>query len=678
MHADVRQAPPVLNPRLPPDLQGWSLLRRPVWLFDPVQFRGLYANAAALELWGAASLDELLGRDFSRLSPAVRSRTEQLALVTAQGRSVSERWSFYPQGRPVTVQAMISSLPLADGSTALLFEATPVDVEEGELRAVEALRHTSSLITLFDAAGAHIFANPAAFAAYGGGRRFADRYQDPDQGAADFADVMDGGVIADLRQVQTSVGERSHFIDVRRVQDPVTGQASVLLSERDVTAQVEAEWAQRIAEERAEVAEAKQRFLANISHELRTPLNSVLGFAGLLGAGALDAAQRSHLDRITDGGEALLRTVNDVIELSELDGGQALLRPAPFAPAALLQDALARAARAATAKGLELELVLPDDAPHLAVLGDADRIRTVVDHYIANAVKFTERGRIVVSLSAAVQPDALQFSGALQVPGALQFPEALQLPGALQPPEALQLEVSVRDTGPGLDVATQRRLFRRFGQGDDGMARRVNGAGLGLAVSKGLIALMGGAVGVESEPGRGARFWFRVTLPVCADEAADGPPDRGADEAEGEAADCGMGSLKILYADDHENNRALIKALLESQGYRCDTVNDGAEAVRAVLAWDYDLVLMDIQMPVQDGVSATRRIRAEPGRPSRVPILALTANTLSGQREAYQLAGLDDCIAKPVNVADLFAKVTYWATAGRAVDDAQGSVRRAS
>ena len=591
-------------------------------MFDPKSSRGVYANAAALELWGADSLDELLARDFSKLSPAVRSRTERLAQATADGSTVSERWSFYPKGQPVAVQAMISSLRLEDGRTVLLFEAVPVELEEGELRAVEALRHTSSLISLFDADGRVTFANPAAFAAYGPDCGFAARFEDRAQGAAAFAQVLDGEVLAELLQVCTRDGVRSHFVDVRRVTDPVTGQAGVLLSERDVTAQVEAEWALQAAEQRAEVAEAKRRFLANISHELRTPLNSVIGFAALLAAGPLGPVQRGHLERITTAGDTLLRRINDVIDLSELDGGKVALAPAPFDPVQLLRDALADIAPTATAKGLALDLEITD-AP-AEVVGDAARLKTVLAHYLANAVKFTERGAVVLSLTARLGAG-----------------------------DTADLQVCVADTGPGLDPAAQATLFQRFGTADDSATRRDGGAGLGLAIAKELIALMGGEVEVESAPGQGARFWFRLNLPCPA----------AVPQAE-DAAQADDRILTILYADDHENNRVLVKTLLESVGHRCDTVDDGAQAVTAVRAGGYDLVLMDIQMPVQDGVSATVDIRATAGLRRQMPILALTANTQSHERAAYSAAGLDDCIAKPLNFADLFAKIAYWGATG--------------
>ena len=344
--------PAILDPRLPCDVRSWDALQRPIWIFDPDGLRGLYANPKALELWGAETLDELLSRDFSQLSPAVRSRVSHLALATADGTALSERWSFYPRGKPLTVQALISSLPLSDGSAVLLFEAAPIVVEQDELRAVEALRHTSSLISLFDADGAALFTNPAAWAAYGPhGARFGPRFRTPGRGEASLAQVLDGRVLSALEEVTTLSGARHHYLDARRVTDPVSGVAGVLLSERDVTAQIEAERALRRAEERAGAAEAKQRFLANISHELRTPLNSVLGFAALLRCGPLDDAQAGYAARIGEAGEGLLRMVNDLIDLSEIDTGDLKLEAAPFRLSEVLEQAARSASTAAAAKG---------------------------------------------------------------------------------------------------------------------------------------------------------------------------------------------------------------------------------------------------------------------------------------------------------------------------------------
>jgi len=601
---------------------GWDRLRLPVWVFDPVSYRGLYANPAALKLWGAASQQELLARDFSNLSVAVRTRVQRLAQATANGEAVSERWTFYPRGRPVTVQALISALPLGDSRSALLFEAEAVSPEEAERRAVEALRHTSSLITLFDLDGSDLFANPAAFAAYGGESRsdFVGRFSNAAQGAAALRRVVEGEVLAELRQMRTRAGERSHHLDARKVLDPVTGRACILLSERDVTAQVEAERALAAAHERADVAMAKQRFLANMSHELRTPLNGVLGFASLLAASGLSPKQSADLARITTSGEALLGCINDMIALAELDQGEVSLDLAPFDPADLVREGLASIGAAAAAKGLGLELVSPDSG---LLVGDQARLGRVLGAFLSNAVKFTEGGAITLELRrrAAAQPGRTV------------------------------LEIAVNDTGPGLSAQMQARLFQRFTPGDDSRGKQYAGGGLGLALAKELIELMRGEVGVDSTPGRGARFWLRVELPVV-DAGVSAAPSA---QAEPPAAR----PLAVLYADDNESNRLLVQTVLTSQGHRCDLANDGAAAVAAVRTGDYDLVLMDIQMPVQDGVEATLEIRA---LPCDIPILALTANTLADQLEAYAAAGMQDCIAKPVNMVELITKVTHWAT----------------
>jgi signal transduction histidine kinase/ActR/RegA family two-component response regulator len=620
---------------LPNDVSGWDRLSTPIWLFDPVALRGVYANAPALVLWGADSREELLARDFSSLSEAVLTRLERLVQATAGGATITERWSFYPRGRPVTVRALISALTLPDGQRVLLFEATKAEVEEEELRAVEAIRHSSSLVSLFDAKGRPTFANPAAFSAYGEtGRDFVARFRDPEHGAATLARILKGEVLAELRQVDTAQGERSHHLDARRVIDPVTGEACVMLSERDVTAQVEAERALVAAQERAEAATLKERFLSRMSHELRTPLTSVLGFAGLLRATGLNEAQSRHLERIAESGETLLRMVNDVIDLSDLDRGELKLDLAPFDPRELLARVGDRFEPAARAKGLAFVLDTALETPTI-VIGDGERLGKVIAHYLDNAVKLTDRGEVRVSLTSRAAATG-----------------------------AATLELTVADTGPGVDPATGGRLFQRLDPAGDDQGRRFGGGGggLGLALCRRLMALMGGEVGVDSTPGAGARFWLRVTLPIDTGAVRDSEVE-AVSEAEPDV-------LKVLYADDHANNRVLVQAVLATQGHLCETVCDGAEAVAAARAGDYDLILMDIQMPVMDGVSAAREIRGLPGPRGRTPILALTANTLAEQKAAYAAAGMNDCLAKPVNMGELLTKSAYWARAGAVAREA--------
>ena len=608
---------------MPPEAVGWDALSRAVWLFDPVSCRGLYANPQALELWGARSRDELLARDFSQLSPAVRARTDRLAQATAGGAVVTERWTFYPHGEPLTVQAAISAFRMPDGRAVLLFEAAPEETNEGERRAVEALRHTSSIITLFDREGRAVFSNPAAFRTYGPGELgFAERFAESEAGERMLAQATAGEACADLRRVNTPEGERWHYLDARPVTDPATGTPGVLLNEQDVTAQIEAERAARTAEQRAGLAEARQRFLANMSHELRTPLNAILGFSAVLEARVSDDDLRGQARRIGAAGETLLGAVNDMILLAALDAGEVSLKAERFEPEALARAAADRFAREAADKGLSLTVEADGVA---AVVGDAERLGLILDHFVGNAVKFTETGGIVIRLEGAAREGQAD------------------------------LTISVTDTGPGIDESRVAALFDRFAQADDDATRRKGGGGLGLAVCKELAELMAGAVRASATPEGGARFELRLALPLA--EAVN--PGEGLDQP------VEHGPLRVLYADDNASNRVVVVAMLASQGHQCDTAEDGAQAVKAFLGGTYNLVLMDIQMPVMDGVEAARTIRALGGAGATTPIVALTANTLDAQVRSYLEAGMQDCIAKPVMMPELLAKTAAWGARGR-------------
>lgn len=452
-------------------MQDWDALRRPIWLFDPANRRGVYANPAALELWEADSLEALQARDFGQLSPAAEARVERMVRETADGAAVCEQWTFYPNGHPVSVSAVISTYHLEDGAPVLLVEASPLVADGDENRATEALRHTSTLISLFDPEGRPIFSNPAAFAAYGAADDFAARFAEPGRAEPFLSAAMAGNAFSDVCQVVTRDGLRWHQLDVRPTLDPATGQAAVLLDEHDVTARIEAERARVAAEQKAAMAEARQAFLTDMSHELRTPLNTVIGFSDLLATTVLDEEQAARVVSINDAGQRLLSVVNEMIEQSVRDGGDA------------------------------------DDA-------------------------------------ASPEP----------------LPTASNAACTLVPRET------------------------------------------------------------EARPG--------------------GP--------------------RVLYVDDHDCNRALVVAVLGAQGIACATAENGAQGLEAARTGDWDLILMDIQMPVLDGVAATRAIRALPGHRGAVPIVALTANTLAEQKAEYAAAGMDDCMAKPINIVELTHMVLSW------------------
>ncbi|WP_454714647.1 ATP-binding protein [Caulobacter segnis] len=622
---------------------GFDQLRRPIWVFDDVRKRKVYANRAAVDLWGAATLDELLARDFSDQSTAVRTRMEDIATRIEGGAAAEERWTFYPNGVPVAVNTTISRIALPGGGHAMLFEGAVVETEAEQQRAIEALRHTSALVSLYDADGFRIFGNPASLASYpGAGVRFAEIFANGDAGGALWSSALDGEAVEGAYRVITAQGERWHGLAARRTPDPVTGELCVLVNETDITEEVEAQSALADARELAEAAmAARQDFLANMSHELRTPLTSILGFTDLLAASPLTGEQQRRLGRIHDAGTVLLDTLNDVLDFAKLEAGGVNLESRPFELRALLNKVAGIFEAQALAKGLDLALQVDPACPDW-LEGDADRLRQVLVNFLGNAIKFTGAGSVTLSAKYRVGASA----------------------------GAARLELAVSDTGVGVPAAMLDTVFERFAQAGPEVARKFGGTGLGLAISKEIVQLMDGEIGVDSIAGQGARFWCVLDLPIAA------APER----RETEAAPNTMRPLNLLVADDNEANRELIGTLVRAMGHAVDVVADGCAAVEAAASGSYDLILMDVQMPRMDGLTATRAIRGLGGDAAATPIIALTANVLPDQVAFYRASGMDDHVGKPINPRELLLKIALWgearedgqtAPAGRATDGVQ-------
>lgn len=360
-------------------------------------------------------------------------------------------------------------------------------------------------------------------------------------------------------------------------------------------------------------ARTKSEFLANMSHELRTPLTSVIGFSGLLrGSDKLPAAERTYADRIATASEALLSVINDILDYSKLEAEAVDLEPQPFDPRRMAQGAAAIVDDLCRTKGLTLLVEVSDDLSP-ALMGDEGRLRQVTLNFLSNAVKFTGTGTVTLRVSNA----------------------------------AGRLRVAVTDSGIGIAPDKIATLFERFTQADASTTRVYGGTGLGLAISHRLIEMMGGVIGADSQPGEGSTFWFEVPLCIAGSAAAAPVP----------VVSSLPSGVRILIADDAPANRELVMAIMAGFEVDLDTVQDGAEAVEAARSGGYDLILMDVHMPVMDGLDATRAIRAMGGAVARTPIVALTANVQPEHVERCREAGMDAHVGKPIQVADLFEAI---------------------
>lgn len=384
----------------------------------------------------------------------------------------------------------------------------------------------------------------------------------------------------------------------------------------DVTEWERTQRALQVAREAAEAASsARTRFLAVMSHEIRTPLNGILGVAELLGDTGLTPEQDVYARTIRESGRHLLALLNDVLDFSKIDSGVLELENAPFAPRAVLDTVRAIVAPQAEEQGLRLRVAVAPAVP-ARVLGDAQRLRQVLLNLMGNAVKFTRSGEVAVTLDATSVPAGWRLEG------------------------------SVRDTGIGIEADVLGRLFREFTQADGSVTRRFGGTGLGLAICRRLVEAMGGSIVADSTPGVGSTFRFNVTVGTAPAEAP---------AAAVPATMCC--SLRVLVAEDNRVNRMVATGILTRAGHAVAAVEDGAGALAAARGGGFDLVLMDVMMPVMDGLAATRAIRALPGAAGRVKIIGLTASISREDEASCRQAGMDGFAPKPISKERLTAEI---------------------
>ena len=456
----------------------------------------------------------------------------------------------------------------------------------------------------------------------------------------DAAILNSGKPMHDVEKHQLADGQQRWIERTKSALRDADGQiVGVQLLFWDVTDREQALIDSREARDAADAANrSKSDFLANMSHEIRTPMNGILGMTDLVLDTQLTPTQREYLQMSQESGENLLAIINDILDFSKIEAGHLELDPTPFAPHDSLGDAVSSLRIRAQTKGLELTFSVAPEVPQM-LEGDLGRLRQVLVNLIGNAIKFTDRGEVVLDVSCQSKSQS-----------------------------TCTLLFSVRDTGIGIPADKQARIFEDFQQADRSTTRSHGGTGLGLAISSQLVKLMGGRIEVDSAPGRGSTFHFTVDFPIINSTDQEQTPNAPVldvasnplrSDAPTQKAVSPLESVRVLVAEDNKVNQTLVMRLLEKLGCQVTVVENGKQALAALSENEFDIILMDVEMPEMDGMSATMEIRRrEQDSKQHTPIVAVTAHAIVGDHERCLACGMDDYLSKPLRINEIKAMLT--------------------